>query len=143
MAKHKAKSASKLDDIERLGQKVIGKLTPDLLIPKWRKFAEGKHPLTGFCYLVSEVVFHMAGGYGSNLRPCKVRHEPGADGDDIHYYLQDINTGKTYDFTAAQFKTPVPYENGERHRFKANLPSKRAQKLIDIVRAARPRTKAA
>ncbi|NIT79673.1 MAG: hypothetical protein GWN58_33490 [Anaerolineae bacterium] len=101
-------------------------LTPDLLKQPYRRQVEaGANPLTGHCYVASEALYHLCGGAESGLTPCSVRHE-----GTVHWYLKTL-TNDPIDPTAAQFKTPVPYEQGRGRGFLTKQPSKRAQTVID------------
>lgn len=103
-------------------------LTRDLLRPSYRaKVAAGANPLTGHCYVACEAIYHLCGGKDSGLRPQTIQHEGGP-----HWFLRDAD-GSVVDPTAAQFSTPVPYENGRGCGFLTREPSKRAQVVIDRI----------
>ena len=59
---------------------------PDLLKPEYRKRVEaGAHPLTGHCYVATEVLYH-AGARRMGFRPATVRQVGG-----VHWFL--VNAG--------------------------------------------------
>jgi len=78
---------------------------PHLLEPQYR----GKEdPMTGHCYVGTEALFHMLGGYDQKTWGAEtVSHEGGP-----HWFLRHKPSGKVIDPTASQFKTQVPYEQG-------------------------------
>jgi hypothetical protein len=74
--------------------------------------------------VASEALYHLCGGAESGLVPCSVRHE-----GTVHWYLRTL-TNDPVDPTAAQFKTPVPYDKGRGRGFLTKQPSKRAWTVI-------------
>lgn len=103
-------------------------LSPDLLKPEYRG---ADHPLAGHCYVASEALFHLS---KKQLYPCFIRHE-----GTPHWFLKD-ERGRVYDPTAAQFKTPVPYEQGVRKGFLTKKPSARTREIIRRIKNS-PRAK--
>lgn len=94
----------------------------------------------GNCYVTCEALYHLLGGAAAGYTPHTVRHE-GA----VHWYLVldgHPERGPTIlDPTAAQFRTPVPYERGRGRGFLTKKPSKRARVLMDrLVWQPLPRT---
>ena len=85
-------------------QKILASC-PHLLEPQYR----GKEdPMTGHCYVGTEALFHMLGGYDQKTWGAEtVSHEGGP-----HWFLRHKPSGKVIDPTASQFKTQVPYEQG-------------------------------
>ncbi len=82
----------------------------------------------GNCYVTCEALYHLLGGKAAGYKPMTVRHE-----GDVHWYLMiepfpDVFV--TLDPTAAQFKTPPPYELGRGRGFLTKKPSKRARELM-------------
>lgn len=100
-------------------------LTPDLLK---KQFRGNNHPLAGHCYVASEVFFHLAGGRKAGYKPMFVRHEGSP-----HWWVKGP-TGKIWDLTAAQFKTPVPYGKSVSKGFLTRQPSKRAAIVMERVK---------
>lgn len=106
-------------------------LTDDLLEPEFRHQVEdGAHPLTGHCYVASEALWHLLGGQKSGLRPMQLEHEGVS-----HWWLEGPRGG-VYDLTAAQFRTPVPYEEGQHRAFLEPTPSRRARTVLRRARRA-------
>lgn len=110
---------------------VINSLTPDLLKPKYRRKAAGKHKTFGHCYAASEAVWHMLGGKESGYTPCVLRLGP----RDTHWYLRNKRTLRHLDPTARQFARPVRHKDGKCKGFLTRRPSKRAQIIINRARA--------
>ena len=100
-------------------------LTPDLLKQpyKWMVESGMAHPLTGYCYIASEAIYHILGGQKVGLTPCCIKHK-GIN----HWYLKRNN--KIIDPTAEQFNDDVPYHLGRGRGFLTKQPSKRAQIII-------------
>lgn len=105
---------------EELFALIQSALTPDLLK---KEFRGGAHPLSGHCYVASEALFHLIGG-----KPMFLRHEGSP-----HWWIKGPN-GETWDLTAAQFRTPVPYGRGVSKGFLTRQPSKRAAEVLRRVR---------
>lgn len=99
-------------------------LTDDLRRPPWRGHP---NPLAGHCYVVSEVLYHLAGGRQSGLTPQFIQHE-----GQPHWFLR-ASDGAVIDPTAKQFETPVPYDLAKGCGFLTRGPSKRAQILLDRI----------
>lgn len=112
-----------------LGRIIQSCLSPDLLKPAYRNTASGRHPMYGHCYVASEALFHMGGGFDSQYRPKVITHE-----GSTHWFLEHRETGERHDLTAAQFYTPVPYEKARWCGFLTREPSKRTQKVLSLVR---------
>ncbi len=92
-----------------------------LLKPRYRRLVEaGAHPLTGHCYVVSEVAYHLLGGRASSWVPETTRV-----GSDVHWYLRNKNDGTFLDLTEEQFDLGV-WHGGRRRAFLTERPSKRA-----------------
>ena len=99
-----------------------GALTAELLREPYRsRVAAGAHPLTGHCYVASEVYFHLCGGKAAGLTPMCMQHEGGP-----HWWIRTAD-GVDVDPTAAQFSSPVPYELGKGKGFLTREPSRRAR----------------
>jgi GNAT superfamily N-acetyltransferase len=94
------------------------------------KYRANPNTLAGHCYVASESLYHLLGGYESGWVPQNIRHE-----NDSHWYLKHKDTDEILDPTADQFETPVPYENGRGKGFLTKNPSKRAAQVIERVNA--------
>lgn len=105
------------------GKLIKASLTPELLRPQYR--LQGKHKLYGHCYVASEALFHLLGGYDGDYMPCVVRHE-----GSTHWFLRNKNTGRRIDLTKAQFETPVPYSLAKGCGFLTRKASKRTQVVL-------------
>ena len=62
-------------------------------------------------------------------KPMFIRHE-----GEPHWFLMNEYAGEILDPTAAQFRTPVPYEKAKGKGFLTRTPSKRAQIVIERAR---------
>ncbi len=116
--------------IERLGAAVLASLSPELVLPQFRKLQEN-HPLGGHCYVASEAIYYLLGGRESGYMPASVTHE-GVK----HFYLKHRETGSTLDLTSGQFRTPPDYKQGRGSAYRQSEPSKRAAIVIARVREA-------
>jgi hypothetical protein len=110
--------------IKTLIKKIVSNLSDDLK----RSGFNNSCSVSGHCYVASEAMFHLLGGYNSSYRPANVKHE-GVQ----HWYLIH-NDSAILDLTAAQFKTPIPYHRGRKRGFLTKHPSKRAQILLSRIR---------
>lgn len=118
-------------DLTMLSQQIVLQLTPDLLSAEWAASRrKGNHPLTGYCYVASEALYHLAGGSASGLTVYRCTLPTGG----THWWLADSN-GQILDPTAEQFQSPPPYSQGVRTSFLSRKPSKRAATLMAKVRA--------
>lgn len=91
------------------------------------------HPLAGQCYIASEALFHLTGGYEEwYVERTSVR----VDSEWItHWYLRDRDESHVVDLTAEQFgDRKIPYGAGDRTGFLTQQPSKRTQEVIDTVK---------
>ena len=95
-------------DVERVGRAVQRSLTPDLLKPRYRRLHQHSvvHPMTGYCAVASEALYHLLGGKAAGLTPVVLRIWDGT-----HWWLRD-RSGNVIDLTAQQFGDPVPYHLG-------------------------------
>jgi len=90
---------------------------------------DNDHPLAGHCYVASEVLFHLSGGYD---RWYVERVSMG--GDVTHWYLRERETNHVVDLTAEQFDREIPYDEGTRTGFLTDHPSKRARTVIEELK---------
>ena len=100
------------------------------LRPEDRKPEYRGHPhcLGGHCYVAAEALYHTIGREKSGYVPTHVQHEGSS-----HWFLRHRTTGEVLDPTAAQFKTPVPYERGRGIGFQGkdpSVPSERARRVL-------------
>ncbi len=106
----------------RVAVRTVLARSPDLLKLEYQlQQSTGASPMTGHCYVASEVAYHLLGGPEGPWVPATVRHE-GA----VHWYLRCRDSGAILDLTADQFATPVPYEAGRGRGFLTAEPSARA-----------------
>lgn len=84
------------------------------------------HETTGMCYVASEALFHLTGGYDKwevwRWRDVGMVY--------AHWYLRDRETGEWVDMTASQFGFEVPYAEGTKTGFLTKEPSKRTKAWI-------------
>ena len=107
-----------------------GALTAELLREPYRsRVAAGAHPLTGHCYVASEVYFHLCGGKAAGYTPMCQKHEGWP-----HWWLRGPS-GEVIDPTAAQFSYPVPYELGKGKGLLTRKPSWRARIVMSRLQA--------
>lgn len=114
-------------------------------IAQAKKVAPDRRGRRGNCYVTCEALYHLLGGAASGWVPHTVRHE-----GDVHWYL--VRTQRFYtawsihpsagsmappfevlDPTAAQFRTPPPYERGVGRGFLTRGPSRRARELMEAM----------
>jgi hypothetical protein len=91
--------------------------------------------MRGNCYVTCEALYHLLGGKEAGYTPHTIRHE-----GSIHWYLvrelkitAELETFFVIDPTAFQFKTIPDYLKGRGRGFLTKKPSKRAQKLIQMM----------
>lgn len=85
-----------------------------------------ERPTTGYCYVVSEVVYYYIAPKGS--RPC-VMH---TGDNETHWFIKDPE-GKVIDLTADQFDEPLDYSKGRPQNFLTNQISKRGKILATLL----------
>lgn len=88
---------------------------------------KGATGLTGHCYVASESIFHLTGGYG-RWYVCRLSHE-----GETHWFLEDKQTGEIVDPTVDQFNTDPDYAERTRTGFMTKEPSNRAEAVIKEV----------
>src|SRR5262249_24376516 len=119
------------NDLGILTRLIISQLTTDLLSPQEAALRSADdHPLTGYCYVASEALYHLAGGAASGLSVYRCSLPRGGS----HWWLAD-SRGHVLDPTAEQFRGPLPYSQGSRTFFLSREPSGRTAQLIAKVRA--------
>jgi hypothetical protein len=130
---------SSVPEMVELTRVIVSQLTPDLLSPEWAGLLHpGAHPLTGYCYVASEALYHLAGGSSSGISVYRCSLSGGGS----HWWLTDPK-GRIIDPTAEQFRTPPPYSEGVRTAFLSRKPSGRTARLIAKVRALLEQTRPA
>lgn len=100
-------------------------LTEDLLKPQYRNTGI---PFFGHCYVACEAIYHLT---GCTLKPVRAKDDTGI----VHWWLVD-GFGNIIDPTKEQYEfvgIKPPYEKGRGGGFLTKNPSKRAQKVIDLV----------
>lgn len=80
---------------------------PGLLKPEWRMKWTKERPTTGYCYLVSEILYHYV---FPDTYPYVLRINDGT-----HWFLR--SESKIIDLTCDQFDFSVPYQNAHRACF--------------------------
>lgn len=105
---------------------VVRNLTDDLRKPPWKG---NSNRFAGHCYVASEALFHLLGGKEAGWEVHRVRHH-----DANHWFLDHPEYG-LLDVTAKQYDDDVPYHDSRRTGFLTPYASKRAAKLIELVRA--------
>jgi hypothetical protein len=102
-------------------------LTDDLLAKEYlRARPKNANPTYGHCYVASEAAYYLL---GKKAKPLFLKHEGKS-----HWMLKDAN-GNIIDFTASQFNSAPDYNEAKPKGLMTKKPSKRAQKLIDRLRA--------
>jgi hypothetical protein len=108
-----------------LFQKIVSVLTPDLIQPKYRRYAG---TLYGYCYVVSETIYHLYGKKNGFI-PFRLKHK-----GQNHWYLKN-DKGDIIDLIADSFKeNPFNYENSIRASFLTKEPSKRCKEIIKRIK---------
>jgi hypothetical protein len=86
----------------------LKKIGPTFLRPEWKARWNFQKPTTGYCYLISEILFHFlypnAQSYVINLGLGRT-----------HWFLKQ--NGKIIDWTSDQFTKPIPYQKARRAAF--------------------------
>jgi hypothetical protein len=86
-------------------------LTPDLLLPEFRKTWSKANPTAGFCSVASEAAFFLLGGGPAGWKAQTARDSDGI----VHWWLAH-DSGLLLDLTADQYTArgmPVPYASGK------------------------------
>ena len=87
-------------------EQTLKEIGPNLLKPKYRKEWSKDNPTYGYCYIVSEVLYHYV---YENVVPCVINY---GEGIGTHWFVKDRDTGKVFDFTEKQFNFSVEHEVG-------------------------------
>ena len=83
--------------------------------------------MRGNCYVTSEAAYHLLGGKEAGWTPMRMHHE-----GDTHWFLKH-KSGFILDLTVKQFKTRPDYTQAVGSGFLTREPSKRAQKMIQMM----------
>lgn len=87
-------------------------------------------PQRGNCYVAAEALWHILGGRFGPWDVYRLKLESG----ETHWFLRHNEAGIVVDPSRAQFPDKLPpYWDGVRAGFLTKQPSKRAQKLMDIL----------
>jgi len=107
-----------------VGMTIRDVLTDDLRSDRYRG-----HPnkMTGHCYVASEAAYHILGGKEAGWTPQFIHHE-----NEPHWFLKH-SSGIVLDITASQFVNAVPVSEATGRGFLTVQPSKRAQKILDVL----------
>ncbi len=112
-----------LDEVvSRVCEQVSGR---DELLKPGARLPGQTHPLSGHCYVVAEVVYHL-GAREAGYRPEHLRWEGG-----VHWRLRHAASGELIDPTAPQFENAPPPEIGRGGAFLTRKPSRRALVVIE------------
>ncbi len=126
-----AKPKEVLLEVYELTCRLQAALTPDLLEPEWRGQAADEHPTFGHSYTVTEALYHLYG----NSRGF-IPHVVGVpEANTTHWWLRN-RKGEIIDGTKEQFESKgivIPYADGRRSGFLANVPSKRCVALMKRI----------
>lgn len=107
---------------EKLHNALI-RMGPKHLKPLYRGDWLKDNPTNGYCYVVSEVIYHYLAPEGSNPKVVKLSPEK------THWWIE-AKDGTILDGTSEQFKNgKIPYHQGRNNSFLTNKPSKRARIL--------------
>lgn len=98
---------------------------------------DGADGLTGHCYVASEALFHLTGGYDQwyvcRLTVDTTHHERDVPARVTHWFLEDRETGEIVDPTVEQFDFTPEYECRTRTGFMTSEPSERAETVVRAV----------
>ncbi|MBD7912935.1 hypothetical protein [Clostridium cibarium] len=78
-----------------------------LLNNRWRKYWTPNTPTTGYCYIISEAIYHYYADINYTPMYIPLPHNKGT-----HWFLKNKQTGTILDFTANQFDKPIDYTLG-------------------------------
>lgn len=103
--------------------KALIRMGPKYLKPKYREAWSESNPTNGYCYVVSEVIYHYLAPEGSKPKVVKVTPEG------THWWIE-TKDGTILDGTSEQFKgEKIPYHQGRGNGFLTKIPSERARIL--------------
>lgn len=107
----------------------------NLLKPKFKKEWEKSNYQRGYCYLVSEVLYHFIAEF-KDFTPRMMYIDPG----ETHWFLMNEETGEIADYTSAQYPFVLEYTlSTKRAFFNGSVPtargyaSKNSVKLYNLL----------
>ena len=112
-----------LDVLER----ALITMGPKYLKKEYRDSWTEDNPAYGYCYVVSEMIYHMALKMGIKLQPFIVKVD-----DNTHWFLKN-SEAKIFDFTKEQYDHDIDYSDAKPHAFLTKKMSKRAKTMFDIT----------
>lgn len=133
-------------NLNELRSMIHQSLTPDLLLPQFRKEWSPTNPTAGFCSVASEAAWFVLGGSSQGWSAYTARDQ----NNTVHWWLQHTS-GLVFDPTSEQYTSqniPLPYQTsapikacgfmgvrqdpGNEWGFERK-PSHRAQKLLNTI----------
>lgn len=96
------------------------------LQPAYKDQWTPERPITGYCYVVAEVVYHYLAPEG--CRPYVMK----TSDSETHWFLRCAD-GKVIDLTDDQFDEPVDYTQGKPQNFMTKEISNRGKILADLL----------
>jgi hypothetical protein len=114
---------------------IRAQLGPHLVKPNYRKsIPRNAAPSWGCCYVAHEALYHLW-GKENGFTPVRVPYRVSRTMTGQHWFLEHRPSGLQVDITADQFTSRMPdYEKAVPCGFMTKKPSKRAQRIIDVVR---------
>ena len=113
---------------QKLINMVLLDLGGKLLKPSWRKRWSPDCPQRGYCYMVSEAIYHLT---ERTLKPYCIKF----NNEDTHWFLKD-QYGNIIDLTSEQFGS-VPYDAARAQNFLKgggeNGISKNGKEILDLI----------
>lgn len=118
---------------------IRAELGPHLVTADYLQFRpKNATPSWGCCYVASECLFHLWGKANGYI-PMRVPYRIGCKTVKMHWFLEQRASGLQVDITADQFVGREPdYKAAVGCGFLTKKPSKRAQRIIDVVREKYP-----
>lgn len=114
-------------------EKIKKSLTPDLLKDEFWRERNRLEPMAGHCYVASEAYYHLC---GQRCKPYVISGiEVGRFKTRISHWFLRCKGGEIIDITASQFPSLPPYDKAKGCGFLTKQPSKRAQVVIERVKA--------
>jgi len=96
------------------------------LRPQYKDRWTPERPTTGYCYVVTEVIYHYVAPEGYRPRVMKT------SGNDTHWFLERQD-GKVIDLTDDQFDERLNYSAGKPQNFMTTEVSNRGAILADLL----------
>jgi hypothetical protein len=111
----------------KLVQRIQDALSPDLIDKHWQEKSKDR-ALDGFCYIASEVLYHLVAKH-LGYTPAQMWVHIGGGRECSHWFLRKGEA--VVDITAVQFgKTPIPYRKAHGCGFFTKKPSNAAQEIM-------------